>query len=71
MIILIIGVTGMAFSGYLSYREFTTPALTSCVLTNAPGTIWGYPACVYGLVMYTLIVGVTLWTLFGRPSGKT
>ncbi|HEX7019522.1 MAG TPA: hypothetical protein VF159_05910 [Gemmatimonadaceae bacterium] len=53
---------GIGFSGVLSYREIFSSA-ASCPSPGAPGTILGYPACVYGLVMYVvlaLVSGVAL-----------
>ena len=50
--IMIISIIGVLFSGYLSYSELTTG---NCPLGNCPG-IFGIPACVYGLVMYLLVL---------------
>lgn len=58
--ILAIALCGMAFSGYLSYREVLSsspPALT-CPTVGKPGSVLGYPACVYGLLMYTAVAGI-------------
>lgn len=50
-IILAISLFGVLFSGTLTYRElFGTAA--RCPSPGAPGTIFGYPACVYGFFMY-------------------
>jgi uncharacterized membrane protein len=57
-----ISLFGVAFSGTLTYREMFASA-AACPSPGAPGTLLGYPACVYGLLMYTviaLISGVTL-----------
>ena len=55
--LLILGLCGVAFSGYLSYRElFGAPTATACTPVGEPGTILGYPPCIYGLVMYLAIV---------------
>jgi uncharacterized membrane protein len=57
-----ISLIGVVFSGTLSYRELTGTA-ASCPAVGAPGTIFGVPACVFGLVMYallTLIAGFAL-----------
>jgi hypothetical protein len=65
-ILLAIGVAGVCFSGYLSYRELlaATP-VTSCPAVGTPGTILGYPPCVYGLVMYLAVVAVAVLGLVG------
>jgi len=56
---------GTAFSGVLSYRElFGTEAL-SCPAPGAPGTIAGYPACVYGFFMFAAVLLVAALGLIG------
>lgn len=58
-IILAIGLVGLAFSGYLTSREIFAPAASgTCPAVGEPGTILGYPPCVYGFVMYLAIVVV-------------
>lgn len=63
-----ISVVGVAFSGTLTYREVFAGTAAACPAPGAPGTVFGYPACVYGLVMYAVIAiisGGALWK--GRP----
>ena len=58
-----ISLLGVAFSGTLTYRELFAGSAAACPSPGAPGTLLGYPACVYGLLMYVviaLISGVTL-----------
>jgi uncharacterized membrane protein len=65
-IILGVGLFGLMFSGFLTYREFFAPAgaaAPSCSPIGAPGTIFGYPPCVYGFFMYLVIVALALWGL--------
>ncbi|HYL22171.1 MAG TPA: hypothetical protein VEU74_10450 [Gemmatimonadales bacterium] len=51
--ILIVSLCGVAFSGFLTYRElFQGAAGCSAV---APGTILGYPPCIYGFFMYLVV----------------
>lgn len=50
-----ISLIGVAFSGTLTYREVFAKTAAACPSPGAPGTILGYPACVYGLLMYTVI----------------
>jgi len=67
-LILVISVAGILFSGFLSYKEFTT-GTSSCSIAAA-GTIcsiFGIPVCVYGLIMYILIF---LISLLGLKSKK-
>jgi uncharacterized membrane protein len=58
VIVLVLGLGGLAFSGYLTYRELLAEAGASCPSPGAPGTVFGYPACVYGFFMYLVIVVV-------------
>ena len=58
--ILGISIFGLMFSGYLSYQEFFGDADGSgCNALGQPGTIFGYPPCVYGFFMYLLIVTIS------------
>ena len=50
---------GTAFSGVLTYRELFGEAALSCPAPGAPGTVFGYPACVYGFFMYVTIAIVS------------
>jgi hypothetical protein len=61
-----ISLIGVAFSGTLTYREVFAKTAAACPSPGAPGTIFGYPACVYGLLMYIVIAmisGVSLLRL--------
>lgn len=53
--ILAVSVFGVAFSGYLSYQEVFGLGGATCPAVGAPGTVFGYPACVYGFFMYLLL----------------
>ena len=71
-VILGIALFGMVFSGTLTWRElFGSPAVQAatgkCTPIGAPGTILGYPPCVYGLVMYTVLVIVAV---LGLRAGR-
>jgi hypothetical protein len=54
-----ISILGIAFSGTLTYREVFAGTAAACPSPGAPGTILGYPACVYGLLMYLVIAAVS------------
>ena len=56
--ILAIATFGLAFSGYLSYQEVFAAAPAVCPSPGRPGTVLGYPACVYGFFMYLAVVAV-------------
>ncbi|MDD5710557.1 MAG: hypothetical protein PHV43_00430 [Candidatus Colwellbacteria bacterium] len=59
--ILSISLFGALFSGYLSYQEIfkETTEEAGCNPIGAPGTVFGYPACVYGFFMYLLVALVS------------
>jgi uncharacterized membrane protein len=61
-IILVVSIGGLAFSGYLTYLELFAagPAPTTCEPLGEPGTIAGYPPCVYGFVMYLVVATVAV-----------
>ncbi|MFA5936119.1 MAG: hypothetical protein WC787_04700 [Patescibacteria group bacterium] len=62
-----LGLFGVAFSGVLSYQELFGTTALSCPSPGAPGTVLGYPACVYGFFMY---LGVTVIAALGLHSKK-
>lgn len=64
-VILAVSLFGLLFSGTLTYREFFGPSALSCPSPGAPGTILGYPACVYGFAMYLLLVAIAVLGLRG------
>jgi len=66
-IILAISLFGVLFSGTLTWREVFADA-ARCPSPGAPGTIFGYPACVYGFFMY-LALSVTAF--FGLRATRT
>lgn len=55
-VVLGISLFGVVFSGVLSYREIFSRSVVACPAPGAPGTVFGYPACVYGFFMYLVIV---------------
>ena len=64
--ILALSLFGTIFSGVLTYRELFGPSALSCPAPGAPGTVFGYPACVYGFFMYAAItviasLGLRAW----------
>jgi uncharacterized membrane protein len=64
-LILVFALAGLAFSGVLTYREMFASAAT-CPSPGAPGTIFGYPACVYGFFMY---LAITVIAIAGLRAG--
>jgi hypothetical protein len=76
-IIVAVSVFGAIFSGVLTYGELFGAQAVSCPSPGAPGTIWGYPACVYGFFMYLAIAVTAALGLFAardkraaRPTGS-
>ena len=57
-IVLAISLFGVAFSGFLSYQEVFGHGGATCPAVGAPGTVFGYPACVYGFFMYLALAFV-------------
>jgi len=55
-IIQLIAVAGTLFSGYLSYGELFKGSCSLTGVSCGAGDIGGVPACVYGLVMYLLVL---------------
>ena len=70
-VILGIALFGASFSGVLTYNELFARGAASCPSVGAPGTVLGYPACVYGFFMYVTIVIVAMLGLAGgsKESG--
>jgi len=60
--VLAISLFGVMFSGTLTYLEICsrTGAGGGCSDVGPAGTILGYPPCVYGLVMYTVLAVIAL-----------
>jgi hypothetical protein len=54
--ILALSLFGTLFSGALTYNELFGASALSCPAPGAPGTVFGYPACVYGFFMYLTIL---------------
>jgi uncharacterized membrane protein len=68
--IFFVSIAGMTFSGTLTYREVFLAA-PACPSPGAAGTIFGYPACVYGLAMYTILAAASGWGLLhSRPTQR-
>lgn len=53
--VLAISLFGAIFSGVLTYHELFGATAAACPAPGAPGTVFGYPACVYGFFMYLTI----------------
>jgi hypothetical protein len=63
LIVLIVSLLGVAFSGVLAYQELSGATTATCPSPGAPGTVLGYPACVYGLFMYLVVLSAAIYGL--------
>lgn len=57
--IVLVSLFGVVFSGLLSYQELFGQGATKCPAPGTPGTVFGYPACVYGFFMYLILAFVS------------
>lgn len=64
----LLSLAGTLFSGTLSYRELFGSTALACPAPGAPGTLLGYPACVYGFFMF---LALTVVTGLGLRAGRT
>jgi len=55
----VLSLAGTPFSGTLSRRELHGPTALACPSPGAPGTLLGWPACVYGFFVFLLLTAVT------------
>ena len=64
---LILGLSLFAtlFSGTLSYQELFGATAMSCPAPGAPGTVFGWPACVYGFFMFLCVDALAVAGLRG------
>ncbi|HEY6923419.1 MAG TPA: hypothetical protein VI653_08120 [Steroidobacteraceae bacterium] len=59
-LILAVSLFGVVFSGVLSYRELFGAGAAKCPAPGTPGTLFGYPACVYGFFMYLILAALAV-----------
>ena len=69
-VVLAIGIAGMAFSGYLSWRELFGGAPACTIGPGGVTTLLGLPACVYGLIMYAAVTAVAALGLRGARRAR-
>lgn len=66
-IVLIIAIAGLIFSGYLSFTELFAGFCGASQLGLGSCTkVQGIPACVFGFVMYLIILIITILGLIQR-----
>ncbi len=64
--IAVVSLIGVLFSGYMAYTEM---AFTACPASGC-SAIAGIPACVYGLVMYLIVLIISILGLRNSGIGK-
>lgn len=70
VVILFVAAGGLAFSGYLSYRELFASAPVQCTPLGESGTVLGAPPCIYGFFMYLAIVVMAALALSRRRTAR-
>jgi hypothetical protein len=55
----VLSLSGTLFSGVLTWRELFGSSALACPAPGAPGTVLGYPACVYGFFVFLALTVVT------------
>jgi hypothetical protein len=63
----LLSLSGTLFSGVLSYRELFGGSALACPAPGAPGTLLGYPACIYGFFVF---LALTVVTALGLRAGR-
>ncbi|MFH1078488.1 MAG: hypothetical protein V1745_04400 [Patescibacteria group bacterium] len=53
--VVVFGLVGTLFAGYLTMLEYIAPGTASCSVTASLGPALGAPPCVYGFVMFVTI----------------
>lgn len=70
LILLLVIVFGMGFSGYLAAGVLLSKA---CPINGGCTLVLGYPSCIYGFTMYTIMLTILLLTWMGKfifPTGR-
>jgi uncharacterized membrane protein len=70
LLILVVAAGGLAFSGYLTYRELFASAPSSCTPVGEPGSMLGAPPCIYGFFMYLTITIMAVLGLTRRRASS-
>jgi hypothetical protein len=63
--VLILSIIGVLFSGYLT---FTKLVLGVCPIKESCPFLWGYPICVYGLIMFIIVFLASLIYYFKKDT---
>jgi uncharacterized membrane protein len=65
-VIAVVSLIGVIFSSYMAYAEMT---FTACPASGC-SVIAGIPACIYGMVMYLVVLILSLLGLRNRGPGN-
>ncbi len=65
-VVMCISIAGMLFSGFLTYNEMFRG---SCAIGGC-SYVLGFPACVYGFVMYAIVFIICLLGLYYGETEK-
>jgi len=68
LVAFLLSLAGTLFSGTLVYRELLGNSALACPAPGAPGTVFGYPACVYGFFVF---LALTVVTGLGLRAGRS
>jgi uncharacterized membrane protein len=63
IVLLLLTIFGMGFSGYLTYGVLSA---NTCPLNGGCTRVLGYPSCLYGFTMYTVMMILLLLTSTGK-----
>ena len=66
ILISILTLAGVLFAGYLSYSEIF---MKKCLIGNCT-VISGIPACVYGMIMFLIILIIAISGIKYQPKAK-
>lgn len=63
LVLIILSICGMVFSGYLSYYELFTGDCTQAIISCGKKgfNLLNLPACVYGFIMYFIVFIFSIW----------
>lgn len=70
-VIVLISLFGAGFSGVLTWQELFGSSALACPAPGAPGTVFGYPACVYGFFMYLAMAGTAMGGLLAKTPERS
>jgi hypothetical protein len=67
ILLCILSLAGVLFAGYLTFRKYV---LGVCSFNESCPYFMGHPACIYGLIMYLLMLILSLGILFNVYAPK-